>query len=684
MVSQTAKTVRTMCPMNCHPTLCGMQVKVADGKLLDIAGDPENPDSRGFLCLRGRASREIIDNPQRILHPLIRQQSGTQRWRESSWEEAMSLIADKLGGIDPAEFGIWLGHGDAATNYGTRLGGLLSRRFAHLYGCQWWHPAMICWGMGGFGMGLTGVLNVNTKEDMGAHAGLIILWGANIASQPNTSPHLKAARARGARVITIDIRDSEATARADQIIRIRPGSDAALALAMMQVIVSEGLTNQAFVAEHTIGFDELREHLRTCTPDWASEQTGIDSETIRALAREYATTDPAMIVLGGSSMHKSINGWQAPRAVACLPALTGNLGKPGSGFGPRHGASAHGQELNSILPEEGNRCASVIPNQMAAMTDALASGKVKALYLCGTNMLSSFADAGALSKGLADLELLVCHDLFSNDTIREHAHIVLPATAWLEQLGCKMTNTHLYLMEQALAPPGETHTLSQVLQDLARRLDVPEFFPWSSDEGFFDAVLDHPATRNATVAKLRDTGGIRELDISHHAYPDHAYATPSGKVEFFSQRAADFGLPPLPVFEPVANSANYPLQFRQGRTLTHFHGFYDHGQALPSLRKRNTAAWLWLSPDDAQARGIPDQAAIRIFNQLGEFRAHAHVTPKMQNGTVWMHDGWVGINRLTSGAPAIPDAAVDTFPFSAGQAAFDAFVEVEPATTPDR
>ncbi|MDH3714772.1 MAG: molybdopterin-dependent oxidoreductase [Gammaproteobacteria bacterium] len=681
MNDESVATVRTMCPMNCHPTLCGMQVKVAGNKLLDVAGDPDNPDSRGFLCLRGRAAREIIGNPQRILHPLIRQQRGSQDWREIGWDEAMSLIADKLGAIDSAEFGIWLGHGDAATNYGTRIGGLLSRRFAHLYGCQWWHPAMICWGLGGFGLGLTGVLNVHTKEDMAANARLIILWGANIASQPNTSPHLKTARARGARVITIDIRDSEATARADQSIRIKPGSDAALALAMMQVIVAEGLVDRAFVDKHTVGYDALREHLQTCTPDWASEHTRIDPDTIHALAREYATSDPAMIVLGGSSMHKSANGWQAPRAVACLPALTGNLGKPGAGFGPRHGASTHGQALNSVLPDQGSRCANVIPNQMSSMVDAFASGKVKALLLSGTNMLSSFADTGALAKSLAGVDLVVCHELFSNDTIRQHADIVLPGTAWLEQLGCKMTNTHLYFMEQALAPPGDTHNLSGLLRDLAQRLGVSGFFPWDGDEGLLDAVLDHPATGNATVAKMRATGGMRALDISHHAYPDHRYATPSGKVEFYSQRAADHGLAPLPVFEPVGRSADCPLQFRQGRTLTHFHGFYDHGQALPSLRKRNTTAWLWLSPADAASRGIRDGAAVRIFNQRGEFTAHAYVTPKMQDGAVWMRDGWAGINRLTSGAPVIPDAAVDTFAFSAGQAAFDALVEVEPVNS---
>jgi len=672
------KTVRTMCPMNCHPTLCGMQVTIKGEELLKVTGDPDHPDSRGFLCLRGRASQEIIGNPKRLLQPLLRSQRGTDTWQSVSWDEAMDRITTKLKAIAPEEFGIWLGHGDAATNYGTRLGGLLSRRFAHLYGAQWWHPAMICWGLGGFGLGLTGVLEVHTKEDLSAHSDLIILWGSNIASQPNTAPHLKDAQKRGARIILIDIRDSEAKSLADQVIRIKPGTDAALALSLMHVLIGENWVDRDHVAQHTVGFEALQAHVRPFTPEWGAGQTGITAGIIRALAQEYATTRRAMILLGGSSMHKSKNGWQAARAVACLPALTGKLGIPGGGLGPRHGASSHGQALNSILPEQGNACKTVIPNQMSAMTEAFCEGKIKALLLSGTNMRSSFADTERLAKGLEKVDLIVCHDLFANDTIREFADIVLPATAWLEQLGCKMTHTHLYLMDHFLPAPGDTHSLSGLLQDLSRRLGVADFFPWDSDEGMINAVINHPSTHHATVADLRTDGGKRALRISHHAYPDHRYPTPSGKVEFYSEQAKALGLPPLPVYEPLAESKAHSLIFRQGRTLSHFHSFYDHGQALPSLKKHNRQPALWLAPADAKIRGIADQEAIRIFNERGSFEAEAHVTDKIPPGTVWMHDGWAGINRLTSGAASLPDAAVDLFPFSAGQSAFDTSVNVAP------
>src|SRR5215831_3776777 len=202
-------TARTMCPMNCHPTLCGMLVDIEDSKVVRVRGDEENPDSRGFLCIRGQASREILDNPARLLHPLVRQGRGGQ-WRRASWEEALDRIVAGMQAVGREAVGTWSGHGLFANNYGTRIHSHLLRRFANVYGCQWWSPTIICWGLGAFGLGLTGVLETNTKEDMGEHSQLILLWGANLASQPNTARHLDAAKRRGAFIVTIDVRQTEA------------------------------------------------------------------------------------------------------------------------------------------------------------------------------------------------------------------------------------------------------------------------------------------------------------------------------------------------------------------------------------------------------------------------------------------------------------------------------------------
>jgi anaerobic selenocysteine-containing dehydrogenase len=671
-----AQIVRTMCPMNCHPTLCGMLAEVRDGRLVGVTGDEANPDSRGFLCVRGQASREIIDNPARLLYPLMRDRREDE-FRRATWNEAFDRMV--AGMEDPAAVGFWPGHGVFTTSYGTRISAQLLARFANFHGSQFWNPTMVCWGLGAFGLGLTGLLETNTKEDMGEHSRLILLWAANLASQPNTARHLLAAKRRGAHIVTIDVRNTEAAAKSDDVMIIRPGTDGALALAMAHVICSEQRHDAAFVAKHTVGFDEFAAHVKTYTPQWAAELTGVAAERIVALARRYADTRPAMIVLGGSSMHKGANGWQAGRAIACLPALTGNVGIAGGGFGPRHGSAAHGRGLGSIIEPARRTHMQDVPNQMSSVTAALRGGRINTLFLMGTNMLSSYADAGDVALGLQRTPLVVSYDLFLNETARRFADIVLPGTAWLEEVGCKMTHTHLYLMEQALAPPGEARSLYTLMKELAERLDLAGFHPWASEEAMVDAILDDPCTGRATLAALRAEGGIRALNVSHVANPTLDFDTPSRKIEFFSEQAGRLGLPTLPSHEGPAAQTAYSLTLAQGRTMTHFHGFYNNGQELPTLARREAEPTLWISAEDAATRKLTDGAAIRIYNERGALMARAHVTARIPAGTVWMRDGWPGLNALTGGAAVLPDAAVDLFAFSAGQGTFDAMVEVAPA-----
>lgn len=668
-----------MCPMNCHPTLCGMLAEVRAGELMSVKGDEANPDSRGFLCIRGQASREIIGNPARMLHPLVRDRR-SDAFRRATWDEAFDRIVAGITQSPPEATAIWPGHGQFTTSYGTRISAQLLARFANLHGSQFFSPTMICWGLGAFGLGLSGMLETNTKEDMGEHAQLIVLWGANLTSQPNTAPHLLAAKRRGAHIVTIDVRRTEAAAKSDEVLIIRPGTDAALTLALMHVMCLERRYDAAFVAKHTIGFEQLADHVRAFSPTWAAEITGIEPERIVALARRYADTRPAMIVLGGSSMHKGANGWQAARAVACLPGLTGNVGIPGAGFGPRHGSVAHGRGLGDIRALERRRMPA-LPNQMSLLTELLRDGGIRVLLLMGTNMISSYADASAVASGLERAPLVVSYDLFLNETAHRFADVVLPGTAWLEELGCKMTHTHLYLMEPALPPAGEARSVYRVIKELAERLDLDGFHPWVSEEAMIDAILDHPCTGHATVASLRARGGIGALNISHIANPTLEFATPSRKIEFYSKQAERLGLPPLPTHGELvgpgrSKAGDYPLALTQGRTMAHFHGFYNNGRELPTLARRESQPELWIAPGDAKARQLADGAAIRLFNQRGELRALAHVTDRVPPGTVWMRDGWPGLNTLTGGASVLPDAAVDLFDFSGGQAMFDAMVQV--------
>ena len=445
MSNSTERTERTMCPMNCHPTLCGMRATVEENRLLRVEGDKKNPDSAGFLCVRGLASREIMDNPARLLQPRMRDKRGSDDWYEVSWDQALTRIVEGMNEVGREQVALWLGHGALANDFGVFANMYLALRFANMYGCQWWDPSMICWGLGGFGIGLTGAMEINTKEDMSAHADLIVQWGSNHASQPNTARHIAAAKKRGAKVVAIDVRVSDACRSAHEHFVVRPGTDAAMALAMIQVIIGEELHDEEFVANHTVGFEALRNHVRAFTPEWAAPICGVDAERIAAFARSYAATERAMILIGGASMHKDRNGWQAARAISCLPPLTGKLGKPGTGFGARHAGQPHGQGFANILNFAARPPGDYVTTQMSAILEAIETGRVRTMLVFGSNMVSSFADASRIRSGMANMDLVVGHDLFMNETTRRYADIVLPGTTWLEDLGVKGTATHLYL-----------------------------------------------------------------------------------------------------------------------------------------------------------------------------------------------------------------------------------------------
>jgi anaerobic selenocysteine-containing dehydrogenase len=682
MQAAETHTITTMCPMNCHPTYCGMRVSSDGRRIVRVEGDRDNPDSRGFLCVRGRAAHEIRDNPQRLLTPLRRRgPRGADEWQPVSWDAALGEIAQAIGATRRDRTALWFGHGVSVTGVSRPL----LMRFGHLGGFQVWSPAMVCWALGAYGLALTGALETNTKEDMAAHSQTILMWGANLASQPTTAPYLVAARRRGAHVIVIDCRQTETARHADEVYIIRPGTDAALALAIAHVLLEENCVDRDFVAEHVLGYESFAEHVRQYTPEWAAIITGIDAQRIRALARIYAGAAPAMIVLGGSSIFKHRNGWEAGRAIACLPALTGQLGIAGGGFGPRHRGFTRGAGFAALEAEDRRPEGAYIPPHMPSIAQALEAGQIDVLLLLGTNMLSSFADAGRVERGLAHTGLVVGMDIFMNDTLRRSADLILPGTVWAEELGIKDTATHIYLMEPAIAPAGACRSTIDVVRDLGRRLAIDDLFPWQSDEAYVDAWLTPQRDERGqlSVARLREAGGRwQRAGLSHVAYPDRRFHTPSGKIELCSERARQAGLPALPAYSDsdfTSGDAALPLQLAQGRTLTHFHAFYDQGRALPSLAALNQAPELWVHPDDARLRGIAHGDQSEIFNRQGALAVVAHVTRDVPPGVVWLRDGWFGLNHLTSGEGALaPEASglIDGLRMPGGQSGYHARVDL--------
>jgi anaerobic selenocysteine-containing dehydrogenase len=444
---------------------------------------------------------------------------------------------------------------------------------------------------------------------------------------------------------------------------------------MMHVIIANNSWDAGFIEDHTVGFADLKAHVAEFTPEWAEPLTGVPADQIVALARAYAATRPTMVVMGGSSLHKGDNTWQAARAITCLPALTGDYGRLGGGIGPRHGGRSHGVGFVDLSAADRRKPGTYVPNQMEAILDALESGAVKVFVSIGSNFLSSFPDTNRLRAALRKVELVVAYDIFANQFIREAADIVLPGTIWLEEIGAKSTNTHIHLTDQALPAEGEARPVYDLYKGLAERLRVADVYPWGNQTEAMNAVLDHPATGHTTVDALRANGGRVALKVSHVAYPTYAFTTPSGKIEFLSQRAADMGIAALP--QPAEIDRDEAgLILAHGRTFAHFHAFYDHGRALPTLAARGDTADLWIAPEDAADRGILDTDPIELSNARGSFAARAKVTPRIPKGTVWIRDGWPGLNTMTDSKSVLPLAALDTFPFSVGQSRFGPRIEV--------
>jgi anaerobic selenocysteine-containing dehydrogenase len=334
-------------------------------------------------------------------------------------------------------------------------------------------------------------------------------------------------------------------------------------------------------------------------------------------------------------------------------------------MGPRHGAKVREVWYNAfgnIIPLDRKKPETAIVGEMETILRAIESGQIEVLTLPGTNMLSSYPDTARLERALGRIRLVVCIDLFMSDTSRAVADLVLPGTSWLEESGFKFGATHFHLMNRVIEPPGEARPVWRIFADLAERLDIEDYFFWRSIDGLLDAALDHDQTHHTKVEELRASSPSLRVDVPSYAYGTLQFPTPSGKVEFFSAQAQAMGLPGLPTYEPPSYGSVYSLAFVQGRTLTHFHAFYDHGRALPSLAKADPEPVLWMSPADASGREIEDGALVRIYNQAGEMQARARLTDRIPAGTVSMRAGWLGINRLTSSARTVPDAAVAAFP----------------------
>jgi anaerobic selenocysteine-containing dehydrogenase len=654
----------SVCPHDC-PSACSLVVTVREGRITEVAGNPDHPFTRGVICGKVHAYAERVYSPLRVRTPLRRVgDKGAGRFAPISWDEAIALVAGRLGEVRRR----WGGEAILPFSYGGTLG--LVQYYAghplfHALGASQLDRT-ICVSTAYAGWRATvGMVAGNDAEQL-AEADLVILWGINAAyTHVNLMTFVKHARARGAHVVAIDPYRTPTARLADEHLMVRPGTDAALALGLMHVLIGEGRVDREYVERATLGFERLAEHVKAWPPERVAGITGVPAERIVALARRYGATRAAFIRVGiGLSRHD--NGGMTCRTIACLPALTGAYAHPAggallstSGSFPLNLAAL---ERRDLLPPAAPRTINMI-RLGRALTDPDLAPPIKALYVYNSNPAAVCPSQELVLRGLAREDLFtVVHEQMLTDTA-DYADVVLPATTSMEHVDLYKSYGHLYLQLAlpVIPPEGEARSNWEVTRLLARALGLtdPHF---DKDEATLirEALAgDHPALEGITYERLLAEGSVR-LAVGRPYAPFAGGApTRSGKVEFLSAWMAEQGLPALPTWSPItegpdnrALAGRYPLQLIVPPNRFFLNSTFSQSELL---RRRQHGPRVFVHPEDAAARGIGDGEPVRVFNDRGGADFVAVVTEDTRPGVavvegIWwrkFQPGGRGVNVLT-------------------------------------
>jgi anaerobic selenocysteine-containing dehydrogenase len=623
-----------------------MLVTIDEGnRIVSIEGDPENPATGGHVCLKGLAYARRVTSADRLLTPLRRKASGAG-FEPAGWDEALGEIADRLARVRNA-------HGPEAVRYYEGAGshgalGALSMAFWRQFGGCTTTFGDLCWPAGLEATRLTYGDNRHNHPSLTAEGRLIVLWGHNPAE---TNVHqwrlILDAQARGARIIVIDPRQTDSTDAADVHLQPRPGTDAALALGLARLIVDAGRHDSAFLGAHAHGFDRYRERLAEYPLARVAAITGLDPAAIEDLAAEYGRTKPALLIAGFGLQRHSRAG-QTMRAVALLPALTGNVGQAGGGWQYANLASHCLRPLP--LPQEPAASRSFPVSQIARHLETLDGPPICAAWIERGNPA-----AHRLREALARLDLVVVVDQFMTPTA-ELAHFVLPAKTLFEEEDLVTAYWHPYLQWRAkvLEPPGKVKPESDIWRAMCERFGYETTCFPTDREAFLQTLL--PAAGACTLKDLK----ARPLDLSGRgdvAFADRRFPTPSGKVEFASaEAAARWGVDPVPDYAPLEEGAEsaahgqFPLQMLSCKTRDRIHSQFGNLDWVRGVERPHV---LDIHPDDARARGIVDGSRAAVWNERGRIELSVRVTPGIRPGVVhvlegWCHDGDPDVNVLTA------------------------------------
>ena len=670
-------TILGACPHDC-PDTCSLLTTVKDGVAIKVQGNPHHPLTDGVLCTKVSRYTERTYHPDRVLHPMKRVgPKGSGQFRQVSWEEALSDIAARLKAIADKHPERILPYSYAGT-MGMVQGESIAMRFFNLLGAAKLDRT-ICSSAGSEALAQTFGSKVGMKVQHFAESKLILIWGSNVIT---SSIHFwriaQEAKRHGAKLVCIDPRRTETADKCDVHLAIKPGTDAALALGLMHELITHDWLDHDYIAQHTLGFEALRERALQWTPERAAEVCGLKVEDIRQLAHDYAHIQPAAIRLN-YGVQRSRGGGNAVRAVACLPALTGawrhragGVVLSASGHALHNGAALQRHDLHT------NAKAPLI--NMSTIGDALNTpGLIEAVVVYNSNPVAVAPESAKVVKGFAREDLFtVVLEHFMTDTA-DHADYVLPATTQLEHWDIHNSygHTDMVLNRPAIAPMGEAKTNTHIFRELSAHMGLNNPLLQEDDESLCHLALQHPRNLQSAApvtwdALLKD--GFAHWPVADAPFANGGFPTASGKCEFFSERLAAQGLDGLPDYlpnyEPANPQATYPLAMISPPARNFLNSSFVN---VKSLRDMEGEPMLEIHPDDAASRQVKDGAMVRVFNDRGSYQCKAQISTRAQVGMVvglgvwWRKLGSDGtnVNELTSQrltdmgrAPVFYDCAV--------------------------
>ena len=668
------KTVLGACPHDC-PDTCSLVTTVVNGVATRVQGNAQHPMTGGVLCAKVSKYTERTYHPERVLTPLRRSgPKGSGQFEPVSWDEALADIAQRLHHIAQRNPEAILPYSYAGT-MGRVQGESMDRRFFHQLGASLLDRT-ICASAGSTALQHTYGGKLGMRVEFFAESKLILIWGSNsIGSNLHFWRIAQEAKRNGAKLICIDPRKSETADKCHAHLQLLPGTDAALALALMHELIRNDWLDHDYIAEHTLGWEQLKAKALEWPPERAAQVCGLPVEQIVQLARDYGTTKPAAIRLN-YGVQRTRGGGNAVRAIACLPALVGawrhragGLLLSSSSHAPLNAARLH---MPQLLGERRPRIIN-----MSTMGDALlqAQPAIEALVVYNSNPVAVAPDSAKVAKGFAREDLFtVVLEHFMTDTA-DYADYVLPATTQLEHwdIHSSYGHTDVLLNQPAIAPLGQAKSNAQIFRELAAHMAAwdPAFAaPHFQDS---DEALCHQALEGSCIS-FDDLlmQGFAQQDLPEAPFAEGGFPTPSGKCEFVSSALEQMGISAVPDYLPNYEqpSADYPLAMISPPARNFLNSTFVNVKTLRHIEGRPV---LEMHLQDAAARGIADGDAVRVFNARGEHLCHASINGRARAGVVvglgiwWRKDGMNGtnVNELThqqltdmGRAPAFYDCAV--------------------------